>query len=226
MTPNWKWCQTLKGFEEGALELVRAAADIAIDQGQPFRIVLAGGNTPIGLYTRLRNLETNWQNWHVYFTDERCLPVHDPARNDRMATVALLGHVPIPESQIYSIPAERGPWVGAELYNSLLRDTPPYDLVLLGVGSDGHTASLFPGHSWGVEYDAPDALPVIGAPKAPSRRVTLSGRRLGLADHVVFLVSGPNKQSVVEQWLAGALLPVASIPASRPPDVLVTPESV
>src|SRR5690242_16785552 len=101
-----------------------------------FHLVLAGGDTPRGAYRRLCGTSTDWSMWNVYFGDERCLPVDDPARNSRMAGEAWLDHVFIPTVQFHAIPAELGAVRAAQLYRETLHAVGEFDLVLLGLGED------------------------------------------------------------------------------------------
>ncbi len=183
--------------------------------------MLAGGNTPRGIYRALRGARTDWPAWHVYFGDERCLPPDDPARNSRMAAEAWLDAVPAPAPQVHAIPAELGALQAARMYIETLRTVGEFDLVLLGLGEDGHTASLFPGHEWGTRRGAPDALAVLDAPKPPPQRVSLSAARLGHAEKVIFLVAGESKRGAVSDWRAGKDIPARSIVAPAGVDVLV-----
>lgn len=179
----------------------------AIRERGRFHIVLAGGGTPIAVYRRLAGLDTDWKRWWIYFGDERCLPVGDAERNDTMARQAWLDRVPIPAAQIAGMPAERGPVAGAAEYSETLRGCGSFDLVLLGMGEDGHTASLFPDLRRPAADDPP-ALPVQNSPKPPPQRITLSAARLARARQVWFLVSGEPKLEALRRWHHGADLPV------------------
>jgi 6-phosphogluconolactonase len=138
-----------------------------------------------------------------------------------MAEQAWLDHVSIPPSQIHTIPAESGAAAAANTYAQSLAGLGNFDLVLLGLGEDGHTASLFPGHKWGTEADAPDVLPVFNAPKPPAERVSLSARRLAATGQTIFLVSGTGKQSAVAAWRAGTAIPAAAIAPAAGVDILL-----
>lgn len=201
--------------------MIARAAEQAMLASGAFHLVLAGGNTPRALYERLRTLKTNWAAWHLYFGDERCLPATDPERNSRMVQDALLAYIPIPPAQVHVIPAEIGAVAAAKVYSELLGHVDEFDLVLLGLGEDGHTASLFPGNDWGRDADAPRALPVFDAPKAPAERVSLSAWRLGQAKEVLFLVTGDSKHEAVMNWRAGANIPAHAIEPRYGVDVLV-----
>ncbi|MEO8849816.1 MAG: 6-phosphogluconolactonase [Casimicrobiaceae bacterium] len=199
-----------------------AAAARALDARGQFHIVLAGGNTPVGTYARLRGISTDWGAWHVWFGDERCVPVDDTERNSRMAATAWLDHVALLPAQVHPIPAELGAAIGAERYARTLAKVAEFDLVLLGLGDDGHTASLFPGHPWGDASGSPAALAVLDAPKPPPQRVSLSASRLGFAREVLFLVDGDDKRDAIAAWRAGELLPAAAIRPAAGVDVIVT----
>lgn len=205
------------------MQRILAAADTAIRAGGQFRVVLAGGNTPRAAYQRLRDARADWGAWHIYFGDERCVPRDDPARNSRMAEQAWLDHVAIPALQRHPIPAELGALAAARAYGASLRSVAAFDLVLLGLGEDGHTASLFPGHDWGEAPGSPAALAVFNAPKPPRERVSLSAVRLSLARVVLFLVSGESKRSALAQWRAGSDIPARAIAPAAGVDVLVAP---
>lgn len=196
------------------------AAARAIDQRRQFLIVLAGGGTPREVYRMLR-MDTDWSRWHVYFGDERCLPVGDAERNSAMVADAWLDHVPIPRDHVHAIPAELGATAAALAYAEALHGVGAFDLVLLGLGEDGHTASLFPGRDWGVAADAPDALPVFDAPKAPPQRVSLSAVRLSRTRGLLFLVAGESKRGAVKHWRMGADIPARAIHPEAGVDVLV-----
>jgi 6-phosphogluconolactonase len=159
--------------------------------------------------------------WNVYFGDERCLPVDDPARNSRMAGEAWLDHVFIPTVQFHAIPAELGAVRAAQLYGKTIHAVGEFDLVFLRLGEEGHTASLFPGHEWGTAPQSPDALAVFDSPKPPPQRVSLSAARLSRAWQVLFLVSGEAKHKAVFDWRAGKDIPARAITPVAGVDVWV-----
>lgn len=204
-----------------ALARVLAAARDAIVRHGAFDIVLAGGNTPRKLYRALRDAGADWKHWHVWFGDERCAPPDDPQRNSRMARDEWLGRVPIPDANVHAMPGELGAREAAARYARELRGVDAFDLVLLGLGEDGHTASLFPGHDWGVHADSPDAIAVFDAPKPPPERVSLSAARLSNAVCVLYLVEGPGKRDAVTRWKRGDAIPAASIHPVAGVDVLL-----
>ena len=217
---RWHGFASVPELQADAVARIRMAANGAIAARGVFRIVLAGGNTPRGVYEMLRKAITDWSKWQVYFGDERCVPANDPQRNSRMAREALLDHVPIPRGNVHAIPAEAGPIDGAARYSQLLRAVGEFDLVLLGLGEDGHTASLFPDHDWGVQKDAPDAIAVFDAPKPPPERVSLSAARLSRARAVLFLAEGEAKREAITRWRNAERIPAAAITPASGVDVL------
>lgn len=207
---RWHRFETAVPLQSAARDAILQAAQAAIAERGRFLIVLAGGSTPRSVYQSLRDARTDWSSWHVYYGDERCLPPQDAERNSRMASDALLAHVPIPASHVHAMPAELGAEQGAAAYAQALAGVGTFDLVLLGLGEDAHTASLFPGHAWESVPPQP-AIAVHDAPKPPADRVSLSASRLSDARQVLFLVTGAGKQDAVRQWQAGMALPVTEI---------------
>lgn len=220
-SPRWHVCTTAAEVRQRAVEWIAAAAAEAIAARSVFRVVLAGGETPRGVYENLRDIATDWRVWQIWFGDERCLAEGDPLRNSRMAQEALLDHVPVQPAQVYPIHGERGAEQAAADYRADLQGAPEFDLVLLGLGEDGHTASLFPSGDWGEEPGAPDVLPVHGAPKLPAERVSLSVRRLANTRCALFLVTGAGKRGAVRAWRTGSTMPAAAILPPAGADVLV-----
>ncbi len=133
-----------------------------------------------------------------------------------MAFEVWLNHIDIPAQNIHIIPAELGPVEGAHLYNEMLSKVGDFDLVLLGLGEDAHTASLFPGHRWDSNLDA---LAIFDAPKPPPSRISMSPARLSRSRSVLFLVSGKEKQTAINQWKAGDLIPASKITCNNGVDV-------
>ena len=218
---RWHVLADTEALERDAVSRILAAARETLADAGAFRLVLTGGKTPRRIYAALGRCAADWARWHIYFGDERCLPANDPERNSRMAADAWLDRVPIPRAQIHAIPAEANARQGAAAYARTLAGLPDFDLVLLGLGEDGHTASLFPGDPPGAEDGAPDVLPVFGAPKPPPQRVSLSARRLAAARRVIFLVSGAGKKAAVDAWRTGAAVPAAAVAPPGGVDVLV-----
>ena len=198
------------------------AARTAIEARQRFVIVLAGGRTPRALYRSLRDARTDWSRWHIYFGDERCVASDDPGRNSAMAAEAWLDHVPIPSSQRHPVAAELGAGEAARRYARELEGVGEFDLVLLGLGEDGHVASLFPADRRRLENPARDAVAIFDAPKPPPERVSLTAERLSRTRSALVLIEGESKREAVRRWRAGENVPASTI---RPPcgvDVLLS----
>lgn len=221
LNPRWHAYPDIKSVQAAALERIAAAARDAIRARSAFHIVLAGGGTPRGLYVSLRELETDWRAWHIYYGDERVLAADHPERNSRMAREAWFDHVPIPPNQIHPMLTEQGLIAAVRDYQSVMARVGEFDLVLLGLGEDGHTASLFPGQYWGEGDSAPDVLAVRDAPKPPPERVSLSARRLSRARQVLFLVTGVGKRDPLSRWRGGERIPAAAITPPAGVDVLL-----
>ncbi len=212
---RWHNYSTTAELEQAAVQAILLTAQLAISQRGAFHIVLAGGTTPRRVYESLREADADWVAWHVYFGDERCLPPDHAERNSRMAALAWLDHVAIPPEQIHPISAEKGAEIAASSYAQIVDGIEQFDLVLLGLGEDGHTASLFPDHEWGDTPDAPATIAVHDSPKPPPDRVSLSAQRLSAARQLIFLVTGESKRQAVKDWRNGVNIPAASIaPAS------------
>lgn len=219
---HWHDFHDSASLQETVAANIVALANRCIANHGFFAIVLAGGETPRAIYTQLCDANTDWQRWQVYFGDERCLPAGDAQRNDTMAMHALLQHVPIPVANIHRIPAEMAAEKAAQQYAQTLESVPQFDLVLLGLGEDGHTASLFPGHNLGTAADSPAVLAVHHAPKPPADRISMSARRLSAANAVWFIVSGDKKREALARWQAGDAIPAAAISPAAGVDVFAS----
>jgi 6-phosphogluconolactonase len=202
--------------EEAARRFV-ALAQAAITARGRFSVALSGGSTPRGLYERLAQLPyhdtIDWNNVHVFWSDERYVPPDDPESSFRMAREALLAHVPIPAANIYPAPTVGGtPEAAASAYAATIRaffgeGRPRFDLILLGMGPDGHTASLFPG---APELTAPSGDLVVivrDAPKPPPTRLSCTLTLINAAANVLFLIAGADKAATLREVLRGPLEP-------------------
>ncbi len=173
-----------------------------------FRLALAGGETSRRCYEELARMNIDWVHVQIYFGDERCLPKGDLNRNDSMVRDALFEHIAIPERNIHRMMAELGSADAAARYMLVLGGI-QLDLVLLGMGEDGHTASLFPGNPASASEAA--VVAVYGAPKLPAERVSLGVKTLNAARAKLFMVSGEGKRSALERILRGEMLPAAQV---------------
>ncbi|MCX7193176.1 MAG: 6-phosphogluconolactonase [Proteobacteria bacterium] len=190
-------------------ERIAALAAQAITARGVFHLALAGGETPRRCYECLRELPVDWAQVHIYFGDERCLPVGDNQRNDSMANDALLRHVAIPQINVHRIPAELGAVQAATHYAEIMKQVGQLDLVLLGLGEDGHTASLFPDNP--AMDSAASVVAVFNAPKPPAERVSLGMTTVNAARQTLFLIAGAGKQQAIKRIAQGEPLPASQV---------------
>jgi 6-phosphogluconolactonase len=181
-----------------------------------FSVALAGGGTPRGVYELLAtppfSEQIPWGRVHVFWGDERCVPPDDPGSNYRMARETLLDRVPLPTDNIHRVHGELDPETAAQAYAAELRDFfgaqwPVFDLILLGMGDDGHTASLFPGSDALREKTRPVVGVTAQYQDRPARRVTLTPPAINAARHVMFLVVGASKANALQAVLEGPYQP-------------------
>lgn len=193
-----------------SFQMILDAAKKAIHEKGVFRIVLAGGTTPERIYRMLAEAQCDWQNWEIFLGDERCLPETSAERNSQMAMQTWLDHIDIPATNIHFMPSELGAETAATSYAETIKSKMPFDMVLLGMGEDGHTASLFPGH----EHDETELVHAVhNAPKPPADRVSLSASSLSNSEQVLIIITGAGKRESVKAWNQGESLPIASISA-------------
>lgn len=184
-----------------AVAAAGARAVAAAIAGGARTIALAGGSTPRRMYEILSEMEVEWGRVSLLFGDERCVGPADPASNYRMVKESLLSGVE--PGAILRIPAELGAEPAAELYDAMVGRLQPLDLVLLGMGPDGHCASLFPDHP--ALQAAGWVVPVHDAPKPPPDRVSLTLGCLRNARRVIFLVSGADKAEALRAAQRGTV---------------------
>ncbi|HEY4866765.1 MAG TPA: 6-phosphogluconolactonase [Candidatus Dormibacteraeota bacterium] len=193
-------------------EVAAAAADLVAGEltGGARTLSLAGGTTPARAHRLLCTKPIEWGRVTVLFGDERCVPPDDPESNYFSAKQELLDQV-FPAT-VHRMPAELGPETGAALYDPVVRSLAPLDLVLLGMGPDGHTASLFPG-SPALQAEG-YVVGVRNSPKPPPERVSLTLTALREARRVVFLVTGADKAAAMALVREGSV-PSAMIPGAE-----------
>ena len=201
-----------------AAHFVTCAQEAIADHGY-FAVALAGGSTPQLTYETLATVEfaphIQWEKVHVFWGDERCVAPNHADSNYRMAFGILLRHSPIPVKQIHRMEGELEPKEAAQAYEDQLRGffgpkAPRFDLILLGLGEDGHTASLFPG-SKALE-EKKHWVVANYARRLSAWRLTMTAPLINQASNVTFLVSGENKAEVLRRVLAGRYAP-EDIPA-------------
>jgi 6-phosphogluconolactonase len=215
---RWHIMETADQVAQTACLQILNAAEHAIAEHGTFKLVLAGGSTPEKVYRLLAQANADWTRWRIYYGDERCLPAVHADRNSLMATQAFLEKVAIPDAQIFTIPAELGPDLAAKKYQQIVADAIPFDMVLLGMGEDGHTASLFPGHQ---HQEDELAHAVYNSPKPPPERVSISAKALSNTQQLILLITGANKQEAVKNWRSGQDLPIATIVPEPPIDIYI-----
>jgi 6-phosphogluconolactonase len=224
--------------ERAAQEIAQALRG-ALEHRGVAHLSLAGGNTPRRAYELLAGLLGDWSAVELWYGDERCVGPDDPESNHRLVAESLLAHIDGSPPREHRIRGELGPDAAARAYAEELRagvppaaepgtpaaaahaaaargvatgqGPPVLDLALLGIGEDGHTASLFPGHPEVSDESGALCLPVRNAPKPPPERVTLSVPVLRAARHCLLLVTGSSKADAVAAVLAG---PDPRVPAS------------
>lgn len=202
--------------DEALVRVLEAAARALADRGR-FDLVLSGGSTPRRLYQRLSRLAPErLSGWHFWQGDERFVPPEHPDSNLAMVAESLLDPAGVSPESVHSVPTTAGtPEEVARLYAREIEDQlagEPFDLVLLGMGADGHTASLFPGTS---ALDERDELVTVARPTtAPHVRITLTFPVLEAARQVLFLVAGDDKREKVEELFAASAEP-SLYPAAR-----------
>lgn len=205
-----------EALSRAAADLIAHRAAAAVAASGRFSIALAGGSTPRPTYERLAGSayrDVPWRETLVFWGDERCVPPDQVDSNYRMARETLLDHVPVPPSNVYRMAGEEPPTEAAASYSAILRavfdltgdEWPRFDLILLGLGEDGHTASLFPHTDVLFEQDELTAAPYV--PRLSAHRLTLTPPVLNNAALIVFLVTGAAKADVLRRVLRGPYQP-------------------
>lgn len=202
---------------EEAAKRVAAIAQAAIADHGYFAWAVSGGNTPVAMYRLLTQApycqQIDWSHSHIFFADERFVAHDHPDSNCLLTQENLLRHVPIAPENLHAVPIttpEESAVAYAEEIQAFFAPAPPrFDLITLGMGPDGHTASLFPGMD---DYSDPLVAAVYNSPKPPPTRITLTYALLNQAHHVIFLVTGKDKAGLVADI---ADLKPATFPAGK-----------
>jgi 6-phosphogluconolactonase len=207
----------LETLSESARQSFVQIANEAISQRGRFLVALSGGNTPTKLYEKLANEKLDWSKTYFFWGDERCVPADDDGNSYGQAKKVLFDR--ISGTNIQRIESELEPAQAAKAYAQALKsfseaplDWPRFDLVLLGMGDDGHTASLFPGSP--VDVDSPTMPVVANYQGRPAKRVTLTQNVFNDARNIFFLAVGAGKAETLKKVLSGAYTP-AELPAQR-----------
>ena len=204
---NWLIFKDINTLSEKLARDILNVADYSIRSTNKFTIVLAGGSSFSNVYRILNNSKSNWKKWYVYIGDERCLMQGDSNRNDYLINKIWLKDGPIPKKNINFIRAELGTKLGVSHYEKIVNNVKKFDIVLLGMGEDGHTASLFPEHSYKKNSIVADER----SPKYPAHRISMSYETLNKSSYVFKIISGFNKKYAVDLWRKGQDLPINKI---------------
>ena len=210
MKPELRIFKNLEELSHAAAHLFIEQTAQAVAQRNRFLVALNGGSTPSRLFQLLatdHDKEVDWSNVHVFWGDERCVPADDPGSSYGQARDLLLNHVPIPDSHIHRIRGELGPAEASKEYSIRLQEfaSPPlqwprFDLVYLGMGEDGHTASLFPGSL--VDVSEPTMPVTAHYQDRPANRVTLTPVVFNDARMIAFIAAGGKKAETLEKVLS------------------------
>lgn len=189
-----------------AEEMVNMIAE-SVKNSNDFTVALSGGSTPELLFTILSEKfagSVSWKNVHIFWSDERCVPPENVESNFRMAQTKFLSKIEIPSRNIHRINGEDDPEKEASRYSEEIslhtgkRDGfPLFDLILLGLGEDGHTASIFPGHTELLDSDKTCMVAIH--PNTLQKRISLTGKVINNAEVVAFLVTGKKKEEIVKK---------------------------
>lgn len=194
--------QTAIDFADWMVELIHSSEHL--------HIALSGGSTPKIVFDELASRplsKTDWQKVHLYWGDERCVPADDSESNYKMTVEHLLSKIDIPEKNIHRVKGENDPQKEAKRYSAVIKDKlplveglPQFDLVILGMGDDGHTASIFP-HEIKL-WNAGQLCEVAEHPESGQKRITITGKVINHAATVAFLVTGESKAEKVGEIIA------------------------
>ncbi len=207
---NWQLFDDAETLAQQLVEEILNIADQAIQKRGAFHFVTAGGSTPNRCYQLLAERQADWKNWHIYMGDERVLPFNHAERNSQALLKYWLSNNLIPVKNIHFINTEAGAQKSAKAYAKLIESIDHFDVCLLGMGEDGHTASLFPGHEQGQSIEQvfvndnvqqADIIIENNSPKPPSQRVSLSYSAFAKCDLVIKLITGESKRDAIKQWL-------------------------
>ena len=222
---------TPDALASAAAEMFASVAEQAVKARGVARVAISGGTTPKAMFALLADqsqpyfAQVPWDKLHLFWVDERCVPPTDADSNYRMTNEAMLAHVPLPAAQIYRMEGELEPEVAASRYEAAIRtafrlegaETPVFDLILLGMGDDGHTASLFP-HTAAL-FDLASIVVANHVPQKDTWRITLTFPVINRGREVAFLIENANKAQVVRDVFLGPYDPESK------PSQLIRPAS-
>jgi len=213
--------QTHEELAEASVKFIIETAKQAIETNGRFVISLSGGHTPERLYTLLSKPpfrdQVQWNKTFVFWGDERCVPPDDKQNNANMARTLLLDLIDIPPLNINAVPVELPPRKAANEYENTLKrffgkEAPRFDIILLGLGENGHTASLFP--DAGIIFESHNWIMEVYVPEQKMFRITMTPDLINQAHNIIFLVEGENKAAILKTVLTADYQP-DKFPAQR-----------
>jgi len=197
---------TIEKLSEHLYEQLRTKIE-STPNGKHLSLVLSGGSTPKKIFNYISSRDTgevNWKKVKLFWGDERCVPPDNEESNFRMTRLSLLDTLDIPNENIFRIHGENDPEEEAIRYSQVIEknvssenDFPKFDIVLLGLGEDGHTASIFPGNT--SLFHSTKYCVAVTHPQSGQKRITISGSVINNADMVIFMVSGADKGKMLER---------------------------
>ena len=199
---------------KAAAEYFIKLANEAIRLKGNFTVALSGGNTPADTYKLLAtedySKQIEWKNCYFFWGDERCVPLNDTNNNSFNAKLLLLDKVPIPKKNIFAIPVNETPKNAAIYYEATVKiffktDKPVFDLIMLGMGDNGHTASLFP-HTT-ILHEEKALVKEVYVNEIKMDRISFTAPLINSAKHILFLVAGKEKESMLKKVLEGDYKP-------------------
>jgi 6-phosphogluconolactonase len=205
-----------------AAEIFVAGARGSIDKTRPFTVAISGGSTPRRMHKMLAAepyiQDIPWQKSHIFWVDERCVPLDSPESNYGAAKKDFIDKVPIPQTHVHWITGEPSPRVSAKEYQKTLKDffsfetadIPRFDLIFLGMGTDGHIASLFPGQK--SLYEKENLVVAVKGGNPNVNRITMTFPLLNQARRIVFIIAGKEKSRIVQKVLKDSKI---QLPAHR-----------
>ena len=208
---DFKVYKTPEAVAQAAADYLFQQIKTCVSEKGLCHVVLPGGSTPARCLELLAEKPLPWKNIHWYPGDERCYPVGHAERNDSMISAKLFSLQAHNIENFHAISAELGPELGAEQYAKLIDATGGLDIVVLGMGEDGHTASLFPGNV--ALHDQRSVVPVYDAPKAPGERISIGLTALRNAAECIVIATGENKREALTKLKEGLVLPVGLVEA-------------
>ena len=208
LNDNWLIFDDEMSLSKTLAQEILNIAKKSIFEKDCFSIVLTGGQSVLNLYKILSKSDSNWEKWHIYIGDERCVPMRHKDRNDQVINEIWLDNSTISKNNIHFIQAELGLIEAQKEYEKVLKKIDKFDVVLLSVGEDGHVASLFPNHSY------PDNKMVViegNSPKSPKQRLSMSYKQLNKSNYIFKLLIGKSKQQVVHLLQKTTNLPITKV---------------